>query len=131
MTVDEFKADALEQIEYFTKEGDTEAALAWIEKIKACDKNEGFSLERLNYEKDDLENAFHAEWLKENLPMSGINGGNGTLHLLMSQHDIEVSDRERKIVAHVIQWLGTNCGRCFLENALKRCGYKMIQNPHQ
>jgi hypothetical protein len=37
-----------------------------------------------------------------------------------------ISGRDRMIVATVIQWLGSNCGICFLEESLKRFGAKII-----
>ncbi len=35
--------------------------------------------------------------------------------------------RDAVIVATIIQWLGSNIGFCFLEMALRRCGYKIVK----
>lgn len=37
-----------------------------------------------------------------------------------------ITSAERKAVSTIIQWLGSNVGFCFLEMALKRCGYKIV-----
>lgn len=39
----------------------------------------------------------------------------------------EVTDSERFVAATVVQWLGTNCGMSFLEEALSKCGYKIVK----
>jgi hypothetical protein len=41
------------------------------------------------------------------------------------------TERDRIVAATVIQWLGTNCGMCFLGNALERCGYKIEKKPNK
>lgn len=38
-----------------------------------------------------------------------------------------VTERERIIVATVIQWLGSNVGWCFVEDALRAAGYKLVK----
>jgi hypothetical protein len=63
------------------------------------------------------EAAFHDQWLHE-------QGSNLLLKLLDGANLGDLSHREATIAATLIQWLGTNVGFCFLENALKRCGYK-------
>jgi hypothetical protein len=88
-------------------------------------------LNRLSYDISDFENAFHRERIKENLPEPGINSGYGCLHTLLGHHKIIATDREKRIVATVIQWLGTNCGRSFLHEALKRCGAKIVYKEEQ
>lgn len=37
-----------------------------------------------------------------------------------------IGPRERTIVATVIQWLGSNCGFSFLQEALRRAGYRIV-----
>lgn len=72
------------------------------------------------------EQSFAAIWEKENEPCGGVNFGHGLLQdLMIGTHKYEfrwkgdfdpwLTDRERKICATLIQWLGTNCGRGFLE----------------
>lgn len=72
------------------------------------------------------EQAFAAVWIKQNEPNRGTNFGHGLLQdLMIGTHKYEfhyddekfdpwLTDRERKICATLIQWLGTNCGRGFL-----------------
>ena len=134
MEIDEFKASAARRVkECLTDEDgpDIENALEWLERLEMCQKNEGYATDRLNYDKGDLENAFHDEWIKENLPQPGLNSGRGILQGLMNHHEIEISDRERKIVASIIQWLGTNIGSSFLDNSLKRAGYSPLTKTKQ
>ena len=35
------------------------------------------------------------------------------------------SDRDCRLAATLMQWLGSNVGMAFLQDALKRCGYKI------
>lgn len=39
--------------------------------------------------------------------------------------------RDRQIAATVIQWLGTNVGMCFLDQALARAGYRVVRIPEE
>lgn len=90
-----------------------------------------------------MERAMAEQWLKENEERSGLNYGMGILQdLMLSTLEHErpkgfipwVSNRERKIVATVIQWLSTNCGRSFLFEASKRMGravYPFTPPPKQ
>jgi hypothetical protein len=41
------------------------------------------------------------------------------------------TERDRMVAATVIQWLGSNVGFCFLEDALKACGYKVVAVTEQ
>jgi hypothetical protein len=75
-----------------------------------------------------LEKAFATHWQNENNPPSFLNHGRGVLdHLLykasdQSEFSGHSTERERSVAASVIQWLGTGCGRCFLEEVLQDCG---------
>ncbi|WP_164740353.1 hypothetical protein, partial [Xanthomonas euvesicatoria] len=69
-------------------------------------------------------------------PVSGVNYGHGILQDLFIEggHNMfgrkvieEISNRDRMIVATVIQWLGSNCGMCFLGEALRRFGAKIVE----
>lgn len=120
MKLQEFKDNALNNLQHSLNDGDIEGAKDSLKRFQDCRKNEGYDTKRLNFNTNDLENVFHTKWIEENLPCSGINGGRGVLQDLMSHHNIEVTDRERKIVASVIQWLGTNCGKGFLETILDK-----------
>lgn len=83
------------------------------------------------------EAAFAAAWEKENEPCNHINYGNGILQDLFctgSRFGIQgvtatkvLTDDERMVTATAIQWLGTNCGWCFLEEVVNKCGYKLVR----
>lgn len=102
-------------------------------------KNKGWLTERLKFNPKDLENAFSSHWIKENKPEAGINQGKGILQNLFYSHVppqalmfrgkklLKITFRDRLIVATVIQWLGTNCGLCFLREALKKAGYEIVK----
>jgi hypothetical protein len=99
-------------------------------KIEEYERNEGYNLSRLAH--NPREKAFHDQWLKENEPRGYINNGHGLLQDLFIEGGLspisprkvleEINPRDRTIVATVIQWLGSNCGMCFLGEALSRFG---------
>lgn len=72
--------------------------------------------DRLDY----AERVFFEKWLDENTQKRGINHGCGLLELLLSddpsKHVARVSQRDMDVATTVIQWLGTNGGRCFIES---------------
>jgi len=73
----------------------------------------------------ERENAFHKEWWMEN----ESRFGKSISTLLFNSWGItSPTTREVAIVASLITWLGTNVGFCFVERALKRCGYKIIKD---
>lgn len=83
---------------------------------------------------NDIERAFADEWLQECTPHPGINYGNGILQdLFLGNHRPPIdhqllSDREHMIVATVIQWLGTNCGRSFLKQVNMRTNNQLAKS---
>lgn len=106
-------------------------------------KYSGIHAERLGWSdcpSTRRENAFAAAWERENAHRSG-----GVLPLLVltGPHDpfcpwgsqrtpaITITDEHERLVATVMQWLGTNVGFCFLERALKDAGYALTRTePH-
>lgn len=92
-------------------------------------KNEGVCSGRLAHDPASLENAFAAEWSKENTPVHGTNLGGGILQDLVcrSLPSPFLSNRERQIAATAIQWLGTNCGRAFLWEVNRRSNNALIR----
>ena len=85
------------------------------------------------------EETFAAYWEAENERRSWLNYGKGILQDLMLKRDRDgpfatvtwrkvINNRDAAIVATVMQWLGTNVGMCFLEVALKRCGYRVVRD---
>ncbi len=88
-------------------------------------KHAGAHPDRLSHDCGYPERIFAERWAEENKRSPGINGGYGCLELLMAsnirnmgtifQEPIEqISQRDALVAATVIQWLGTNCGACFL-----------------
>jgi hypothetical protein len=98
-------------------------------------KHEGLHAHRLNPEAGNLrEIAFAERWKRENGPYS-----NTLWELLHHRHGNAfsmISDRVEKlapydqhsasVAATVVQWLGSNVGFGFLEEALGDCGYKIV-----
>lgn len=37
-----------------------------------------------------------------------------------------ITRRDRVVAATLMQWLGTNCGWCFLRTVMKRCGFVIV-----
>lgn len=104
-------------------------------------KNLGWRTERLKFDKKDIENAFSKKWAIENKKNPGLNFGHGILQdLFFSGHcfasitsqdipkcHLKITNRDRLIVATVIQWLGTNVGFCWLRETLKLAGYDIVK----
>lgn len=105
---------------------------------KYANEHVGLHVKRIDH--NEREKAFHDRWLYENKPCAGINYGNGILQDLFIDKDfaplatekwhLEITSRERMIVATVIQWLGSNVGMGFLEASLKKCGYKIVKDEY-
>lgn len=86
------------------------------------------------------ESAFAEAWRETNNPPHFLNRGIGTLAWLLKTdyvtpiHELddrlrftgEVTQEEATAAASAIQWLGTNCGTCWLEETLKKCGGRIV-----
>lgn len=104
-----------------------------ILKLGGVDK--GYLFDRTKDEYGDREKIFYKQWKKENRPLAHINQGWGCLQNLFSIRPkkwyhtygwkLIINKRDRYIVATVMQWLGTNCGWCWLEETLRKCGYRL------
>jgi hypothetical protein len=98
-------------------------------------KNRGAFYARTEH--NPREAVFASAWEKENAPILGTNYGYGTLQdLFCKEHPVfgvstrgvatkVLTDDERMVAATAIQWLGSNCGWCFLEEVLTECGYQL------
>ena len=77
---------------------------------------EGFHQRRKAY--PGSEQVYAEQWEKRNRRVSGINHGFTYLEWLlcpeMQEYPEEVSIRDVRVAAAVIQWLGTNCGGAFV-----------------
>lgn len=71
-----------------------------------------------------VERIFAETWMRWNNRFDPI------LDCLMPRGLI-LSEREARIVATVIQWLGTNVGTGFLHECLNRAGESIVQNPNR
>lgn len=98
-------------------------------------RNMGWKHERIPYNYREM--AFAKEWEREN-KKSLILGGpiltelhRGPRESLLSEGTLlcEPTNRERCIVATIIQWLGSNVGFAWLERVLNNCGYTIVQIP--
>ena len=113
---------------------DLEAVLFAADKVACYKANVGINAKRLPH--NEREMAFHEQWQIENAPLPYINNGHGILQDLFIEREHtfgfsfkvveEINNRDRMIVATVIQWLGSNCGMCFLSEALSRFGAKIV-----
>ena len=85
--------------------------------------------------------AFQKNWAEECKLNVGLSFGYGTVqNIFMKQRNntmrpsrcLEIlTFRDRKIVATVIQWLGSNCGLEFLIRTLRDCGYRLEKIEEQ
>lgn len=108
-------------------EYEIEQLIEVVRKIDEYNANIGYLKERADH--CEREKAFQQQWIKQNTPYSWLNKGNGTLQdLFISDQEYVhvITEKERWIVATVIQWLGTNCGMCFLEETLAKFGKKIV-----
>lgn len=76
----------------------------------------GFKYERTFF--DWREKIIADAWEKE-------NARSGLLNTLLGHVGEQASQRDEKVAAEIVQWLGSNCGWCFLENIIKQLGYKL------
>lgn len=124
---------------YTDGECELEDVLYAADKVACYKANVGINVKRLP--ENEREMAFHEQWLQENAPVSGVNHGHGVLQDLFIESSSpfifgrkvveEISNRDRMIVATVIQWLGSNCGMCFLNEALARFGARITEDKNK
>ncbi len=114
----------------------------WFKKFvqENGDKNISWRHDRIQFpcHSTDREKAFSDAWIKENEDRRGIDYGWGLLqdnfcsslntpdHLAYNVLH-KITKRERVIVATIIQWLGTNCGWCWLNKAVNNAGYRIVK----
>ena len=110
-----------------------------------------YEANRLTYARDmttDWERAFAWAWMRQNHPRMnhGINQGHGILADLIGFdqeaemfcghrpfHPVRwpITRRETRAAATVIQWLGTNCGRGFLDTVLQSVNHRIEKIPER
>jgi len=72
-------------------------------------------------------NPHEAIWLRfwqiENNPPPFLNSGIGPLEHIV---DREPTEDEKAVACGIMQWFGTNCGHCFIEETLRAQGYRLV-----
>lgn len=116
------------------------------EIIKLGRKHKGYMHERTSNLFHDLEKDFYNQWKRDNKPKPGINYGFGLLQDLFcipeddplrirfrksKGQKIVINNRDKYVVATVIQWLGTNCGMAFLGEVLRKSGRNIVVTNHE
>jgi len=80
-------------------------------------EHESYRPERLKHSPE--ESVYLERWKKENARQAAMNRGYTLLEHILCPPEREypgrVSQRDAYVAASVIQWLGTNCGRAFLD----------------
>ena len=96
---------------------------------------DGHMVERIKT--DPLERSLHDLFAKESQPRPMLSYGNGLLQDLFVRQvgdsfdpllsnggvTIVTTPRDCYVAATVIQWMGSNCGRAFLEDAARKVGW--------
>jgi len=106
-----------------------------IKAIERCGKkNRGLFYDRTKGNLGEREKAFASHWEEENKKNPMLNSGQGILQnkfIIGEPYNykriLNILPLHRLIVATVIQWLGSNCGFCFLEECLDKCGYRIVK----
>lgn len=114
-------------------EHELEEIMFYANRAGQIDENIGYRSERCEH--NEAEKVFQEHWQKENIPLSWLNFGYGVLQDLFIETKgpfqnkmiVEINKRDRMIVATVIQWFGSNCGWCFLEEVFKKLGYRITK----
>jgi hypothetical protein len=106
-----------------------------INESKPKPKYKGNWLDRLKAEQGNpREVAFADEWIEQNRSFTNAACETATLGVLLSSsrdgYWTECSERDEMVAATIIQWLGSNVGFSFMEQALGRCGLKIVKR-HQ
>lgn len=122
--------------EDFLSETNTEDLLERIKDLAGNMHDVGIAPYFHRITENPREAAFAEQWQKDNFPRAGVNYGHGALQdMFITEGEPfrtrtiveEITNRDRRIVATVIQWLGTNCGMAFLSASLEKCGYKIVE----
>lgn len=124
--------EELAENELFLGEDEIDTILRIAQRAQVDSEHIGIRPQRCQDNPREL--AFQQHWLRENKIRPGFNSGHGILQGLFIDYKdpfssfsgkqvLEITPRDRQVVATVIQWLGSNVGFCFLEETLKDCGY--------
>jgi hypothetical protein len=120
--------------------------------MSILNRNKGLCWERAHIDSFDgqpnYEKMFQETWDEYNREKPGVDFGNGMAQDLFivpkqsadcfdgpNQERVglgqnvcvyDLTAREHRIIATIIQWLGTNVGFSFLRICLKKCGYLLV-----
>jgi len=104
--------------------------MPWAHDCQASDEHVGYFERRTWSEHALLERAFAEQWRAENDQGYHEHRPRSLPDMLMKNmpgFELPLTRRERRLVATMIQWLGSNVGFCFLQEALGRDGYRIEQ----
>lgn len=87
----------------------------------------GYGVGRMFWPERELERALVLEWLKWNKEQSTRFLFNILQTTEPDHPDGRVTERDQRIAATIIQWLGTRVGTAFLRRAFKEAGYEIVQ----
>lgn len=102
---------------------------------KLLERNRGFGYNRTTYVHGIREKLFYEMWHKINVEKRGFNGGQTALQLLISNtlqnsimsglqkripKDEIATERDYKIAATVVQWLGSSVGYSYLKEVVQK-----------
>lgn len=110
----------------------------WADSFKRTPPdNRSYSQDRLTFNDYTgwVEKAYHDAWAEENAEEQNRRDMLGFLQQFMCGksefQDKYLTNRERRIVATAIQWLGSSCGRGFLHEANRKLEEKLATNKKQ
>ena len=92
-------------------------------------KNKGLLHNRIAENKkhkyNDTEEAFINRWNDK------VIGESKNLNAMFVNNQLnkrlKITLRDRFVIATIIQWLGSNCGMCFLKESLGKAGYEIVK----
>jgi len=95
----------------------------------------GASADRLEHPTSYREKGFVEQWERENqntdMVRCLLNKPRGIIGVIQTPYDglplEEISERDRVVAATIVQWLGSNVGWSFIEEALGRSGFQIIK----
>ena len=103
----------------------TEKEEDWLDQLGK--QNKGIRHNRTTHSGNGLEKALAELWEEDNKPSAHTHMGVGILQSLFwndaamfGSAEVDITDRERAIVATMVQWMGSPCGQFFLQEAEDR-----------
>lgn len=82
-------------------------------------------IEANNINRNGLERAFAEGWIAEQKKWNTLTILLDDVREIGHSGHPEPSVRDKQVAATVVQWLGSNVGRAFVEEIFKSCGYRI------